>query len=349
MKLILRCNPGLEDITAAEASQELKAKVLKIYERKGRVDLEINNEDYWTLVDKVQQLRSIHHSDLVLAEGEVERLEDVYKIVKEAPLDDFILSSSSFAVRAERVGKHSFTSMDVARVAGSAIIDSFLEAGKPRPKVDLDHPDVVVTVYIIGRELVVGVRLTGDDSHHRRGYRVYSHPAALKPSIAYGMIILSGARDGEVLLDPMCGGGTICIEAALLFENSSIIGVDIDENHVRGAVLNAIAANVKERIRFIRGDARNLEKILSGDVDRMISNPPYGIRLCDLWTLRKLYVDFIESASKVLSSDGTITLITTEHKLLKKEAPKYGLEIVHERVVAHGGLWPKIVVFRKAR
>jgi tRNA (guanine6-N2)-methyltransferase len=341
VKMVFTTNPGIEDIAAEEVSARLSASILEVRSGYGRVIADVPDD----MLEYVNELRSIHRPIILLAEGETcsekECLRHVYNIVRESGVERFITPWTPFAVRAERVGEHEYTSLDIARVSGDAVIDAVREKYGIRPPVDLDYPAVIVSVDVIGSRVIVGIDLGGDISWHRRGYRVYDHPAALKPTLAYAMIILSGARDGDVILDPMCGGGTIAIEAALIFENSPIICLDKNPRHIEGALQNAVAAGVANRIEFIVGDARKLSSYVE-EAHVVISNPPYGIRLGSPREVRKLYKDFISEAVKITKK--SITIITTEFKHVRKLIEEYGWRVSHERRVAHGNLFPHIIV-----
>ena len=154
------------------------------------------------------------------------------------------------------------------------------------------------------------------------------------------MLVISSARDGETILDPMCGGGTIPIEAALIYEDSKLYCSDRNPKHIKGAMLNAKAAMVYNRIEFSVADARQLSKHYKR-IDYIVSNPPYGVRMGNPEKIRRLYREFIREADKIVEKK--MVLITTEHATVIEEAEKIGWKVHHERIVAHGGLWLKIV------
>jgi tRNA (guanine6-N2)-methyltransferase len=341
LKMMFTTNPGVEDVAAEEVKARLSAEVLEVRSGYGRVVAEVPGE----MLEYVHELRSIHRPVILLAEGEVcsesRCLRDIYEIVRGSGVERFVTPWTPFAVRAERAGEHEYTSLDIARVSGDAVIDAVRSTYGLRPPVDLDYPSIIVSVDVIGSRATVGIDLGGDISWHRRGYRVYDHPAALKPTLAYAMLWLSGARDGDVILDPMCGGGTIAIEAALLFENSHIICLDKNPRHIRGAMENAAAAGVAGRIEFIVGDARRLSRYVK-EAHVLVSNPPYGIRLGSPREVRRLYEEFIAEAVGVVRK--SITLITTEYEYVRKLIVRSGWNVVHERRVAHGNLFPHIIV-----
>ncbi|MFN3384875.1 MAG: THUMP domain-containing protein [Archaeoglobaceae archaeon] len=86
---------------------------------------------------------------LLFRDDNVEKLEDIYRSVRSLSFD--FLKGKSFAVRSLRVGVHEFTSLDIARVAGQAVIESFLETHQERLKVNLDDPDVILRVEVVER------------------------------------------------------------------------------------------------------------------------------------------------------------------------------------------------------
>ncbi len=103
----------------------------------------------------------------------------------------------------------------VAQRAKDAIADRFRQIGGKRPSVDLDHPDLKINVHLFRDLCTVSVDSSGQ-SLHRRGYRKSAGPAPINEVLAAGLIRLSGWSPEFPLLDPMCGSGTILIEAAML-------------------------------------------------------------------------------------------------------------------------------------
>lgn len=365
VKLTVTTNPGIEDLVIEELECLLKGycKAIKPHPKfRGRVIVELDiNEKERNSLAKVfeiltQKATMINKIFLLLNEAKISKdrkgLEDIYELVYSTnDIAKYITPQTTFAIRAERVGVHDFTSIDIGRVAGDAVrkLVANIHKGEPAP-VNLDYPNVEIGVDVYDDLCSISLILTGDTSLHKRGYRVYDHPGALKPTLANAMLRLSKVKDGETLLDPMCGGGTIPIEAALHYNLSCIKCYDISPKHIRGAILNAISANVEDKIEFRVQDARKLHEVLDEEsIDVIVSNPPYGIRIGRKSIIDELYKDFILSAYKVLKKNGRITIITTEHKTVKRVIKEYNLRlrIVHERTVSHGDLWPNIIVLSK--
>lgn len=106
-----------------------------------------------------------------------------------------------------------------AQKVKDAIVDRLREETGARPSVDLANPDLRVSLHLSGRWATLGIDLSGE-ALHRRGFRVAGSEAPLKENVAAAVLLLADwpavAREGGAFVDPMCGGGTLPIEAALL-------------------------------------------------------------------------------------------------------------------------------------
>ncbi len=360
--------PGLEDVCAKEV-ENLGGKVVEVREGRGRVFLK---GDLKIAVKLNYLSRTVERVMVLLRFERFERLEDIYRTVKEIDFS-FIKPYQSFAVRPSRVGEHDFTSLDVGRVAGQAVIDSYMESKGVRLKVNLDEPDVIIRVDVINDEVYVGLDTTGDKALHRRGYRVYDHPAPLNPVIASALVMISGWKCDGILIDPMCGSGTVLIESAMMCRNIppqklrndfqfvkiwgreileevkrevverdvdvDLVGVERFRKHLRGAKMNSSVAGVVDTIDYVQGDATRLP-LKRGDV--IVTNPPYGLRIAKKGIIEELYEGFLRSAKGVVKR---VVVITAEHRIMKEKAMKLGYKIVEERFVKYGGLSAKVFVF----
>jgi len=366
---------GLEDLAAREI-EGLGGRVSEV--KRARVFFEGKVD----LMYRVNiRARCIHKLMLVLGYGRARGLDEIYRLVKSIDYSEVMRLNQSFAVRTTRVGEHEYTSIDVSAVVGQAIVDSFVEAKGARPRVDLKNPDVEIGVYVRDDEVVVGVNTTGE-SLHKRNYRVYDHPAALKTTLAAGMLMLSGWR-GEGLLDPMCGGGTIAIEAALMArgfppgffrrhlaftklafydpkahreeleraleganrESYEIYGFDISPKHVAGARLNASSAGVHDTISFGVGDATKREAYKGLDVKHVVVNPPYGIRQGRPKAIKDLYAKFLRAFSDELSG-ATLTIIVGFWRAFEGALESIDCDVLDVRDVKHGDLPARVYKMR---
>jgi len=337
MDLLFTCPPGLEDIVELEL-RELFGNIKverRVFGVKGRVLATVPE------VSKIFNMRSIHHASIFLHNFPINKskasLEIIYKEVKNLDLSPYLKKEKSFRITCERMGDHEFTSIDVQRVAGKAVVDAYGN------KVDLENFDLEIKLDVINNYCLVGIALS-KESLHKRGYRVFDHPAAIKPTIAYGMVRLSKPKEGNLFVDPMCGGGTILIEAALFNKKLKLYGFDINEKFLEGARRNALKAKVD--INFSRLDCRNLSNYFK-DIDRIVTNPPYGIRMEPSVGLTKLYHSFAEEAYKSMVEGGTLVTITLKYNLMKRALEKAGFKLLEERYVLHGDLWTKILIAEK--
>ncbi len=362
---------GLEDVAAREVEM-LGGRVNEV--RPARVFFEGQID----LMYRVNiRARCVHKLMLVLGRGEARGLDEIYKLAKSIDYFEVLRLDQSFAVRTTRVGEHEYTSVDVSAVVGQAIVDSFVEAKGARPRVNLKNPDVEVGVYVRDDEVVIGVNTTGE-SLHKRNYRVYDHPAALKTTLAAGMLMISGWR-GEGLLDPMCGGGTIVIEAALMArgfppgffrkdlaftrlalhdpkahreeleraleganrEVYEVYGFDVSPKHVAGARLNALSAGVHDTISFDVRDATKRDTYRGLDVRHVVVNPPYGIRQSRPKAVRELYAKLLRVLSDELSGT-TLTIIVGPWRAFEGALEGSDCDVLEVRDVRHGDLPAKV-------
>ena len=106
----------------------------------------------------------------------------------------------------------------VAYRVKDAIADYFCELTGKRPSVSVTNPDILIHIHIAEDDCTLSLDSSGE-SLHRRGYRQKSVDAPLNEVLAAGMILMTGWRGECDLIDPMCGSGTILIEAALIAKN----------------------------------------------------------------------------------------------------------------------------------
>ena len=325
-------------------------------------------------------LRTANRVFILLLRDRFKDLRDVGRLAEGVEYHHLIPPNASFAVRAERVGLHDFTSLDVGRVVGEAVIKSYASSTGTRLKVDLRRPDVEIYALVRHDEVILGVNTTGD-SLHRRGYRVYNHPAALKSTLAAALVRLS-SYDGGGFLDPMCGGGTIVVEAAhrlrrypififrreFAFRRLSIYDpraeeevaevlrsrvrevkdriycIDISSKHLRGARLNAESGMVSDTVVFRLGDA-TLSRTYEGveGVRHVSTNPPYGIRFHNSRKLLKLYEALLTTLSNLFAGCRA-AIITAAVKQFEEALGRAGASLVNVLDVMHGGLRARIYV-----
>jgi len=141
--------------------------------------------------------------------------QELYDNIKKLPWEKFLADDGSLAIDSA-VHSDIFThSQYVALKSKDAIVDRFREKFGKRPDVDLDFPDLRINIHIEKNFCNVSFDSSGD-SLHKRGYRSATNIAPINEVLAAGMLLMSG-WDGQCdFLDPMCGSGTIPIEAAMI-------------------------------------------------------------------------------------------------------------------------------------
>ena len=370
--LVCTTNTGVEDVAAREIEEKTGRKAEFL--RKGKIIVRDCTEDEIFKINLCSQ--SVHRVMILLKRENVQSLDDIYNVVKNVDYTEYIWPTQSFAIRPQRVGEHDFTSIDIGRVAGQAVIDSFKESKGVRLKVNLDEPHVIIRAELYDNDFFLMLDTSGERSLHKRGYRVYRHRAPIKSTLAYSLVRLSGWKFDESLVDPMCGGGTIPIEAAIYCRNilpsklrvkefafwklfflnrekpfkimeeyrerdvkPRIEGFDINVTAVDGAFRNAHAMGVDKYIKFYHGDATR-NKL---DYDVIITNPPYGVRI-DLRfkEVKALYKRFAENLWR--SNWRRLVVITCRAKLLRDAL---GIAPIDERVIEHGSVTAKVLIFEK--
>lgn len=337
--LMVTTVPGLEDIVLEEAYEkvDLLEANLRFCNVGGRVSLKIPESQ----IDRVFTFRSIEHIIKLVKVFEIESdrrgLEQIYIGVYNCDIP----LGSTFRVTCERIGKHEFTSIDVQRAAGQAIVDKY---GR---KVNLKNPETIVRVDVAHNLCIVGVQKTRS-SLKIRYPKVFQHYSALNPIIAYAMLKIADVKPGDRVLDAFCGSGTIVIEAAQVFKDLDLIGIDISPKSIEGAWRNSEAAGVKDRVKFIVGDSRRLEKILPTGckIDKVISNLPFGIRSGRLKVIPKIYTDFLTSLRPFLKDNSKICLLTMHKDLMEDIGTRLGYDVFESRLILHGGLRTWIILLK---
>ena len=269
---------------------------------------------------------------LPLASFRAETAEELYAGVHAVAWAEHLSPRGTLAVDAATSQSRLTHSHYVALKAKDAIVDQLRDRAGVRPSVDVERPDVRVNVYVHRDHAVVSIDLAGD-SLHRRTYRQRGGAAPLKENLAAAILLLAEwpqrARAGEPLLDPMCGSGTLPIEAALIAADIApglhrpgfgfvawrghqeavwrrvlseakerarprrlpvIRGHDIDPGAVRRARANVERAGLGGRVHIEARALANCELPVQR-AGLVVVNPPYGERLGDVAQLAPLYAE----------------------------------------------------------
>lgn len=365
---------GLEDL-AAEESYEIAG--VEAEPDVGKVFFEGDLRQAILLNYSSQML---HRVFLLIVRENVETLDDIYRVAKNVDYCSLMDRGQSFAVRAERHAKHyPFTSLDIAATIGRAVIDSYREATGVSVRVNLDEPEVELYSLLRDSELLIGLNLTGS-SLHRRFYRVFQHKAGLHSAIAAGMLRIAGWRREQSLLDPMCGSGTIPIEAALNARRipvglrrggiaaeklsfidsdllsqvaeelerriegsyySPITGGDVSRKSIEGARRNAEKAGVSDTLTLLVADALKMREWLREEPEHVLVNPPYGIRM-GIRYIAAFYRRFLESLREA-APVAHLTAIVSKPTLFTQILREKGYTPIQRREIMYGRLKATII------
>jgi SAM-dependent methyltransferase len=211
-------------------------------------------------------------------------------------------------VIARVAGEHTFRRADLQQTVERAFLERF-----PSWRLVEERATIEVWAHLIEEHFVAGVRLS-DNTLRQRTYKRASLPASLKPTIAAAIALVSQPRDDDVVLDPMCGAGTLLIERAEAGRYRRLLGGDLDP-----AAVAAVRENVGPRYQPIelRGwDARSLP-LADAAVTAILSNLPFGRRIGSRAENRALYPALLDEWSRVLAPGGRMVLLTSESDLLR--------------------------------
>ena len=306
-ELIAKTFMGLENVLAQELTQ-LGANNVRIGRRMVSFtgDKEMMYRANFQLHTAIRILKPIAHFKAKSAE-------DMYDEVKKIDWSKYILDGKTFSVDSVVYSDEFRNSRFVTYKVKDAIVDQFREKTGTRPNISVSNPDIRLNIHIAEDQATLSLDSSGE-SLHRRGYRQESVEAPLNEVLAAGMILMTGWKGATDFIDPMCGSGTLPIEAALIARNISpgvfrkefafekwpdfdkdlfdeiynddsqerefthhIYGYDIDMKCVNTANLNIRAAGLSKDITIQQADFKNFEK--PAEKSLLIMNPPYGERI----------------------------------------------------------------------
>ncbi|PID74292.1 MAG: bifunctional 23S rRNA (guanine(2069)-N(7))-methyltransferase RlmK/23S rRNA (guanine(2445)-N(2))-methyltransferase RlmL [Deltaproteobacteria bacterium] len=159
---------------------------------------------------------------LEIAHFQAKDEEALYSQARQIPWQKHLTTDTTFAVQCTISGKTAITHNRYAALkVKDALADDFMERENRRPSVQVGRPGVQFHLHIQDRRATIFVDLSGE-SLHQRGYRTSGTVAPLKENLAAGLVALSGwPAEKTDLIDPMCGSGTLLVEAALFFADAA--------------------------------------------------------------------------------------------------------------------------------
>jgi putative N6-adenine-specific DNA methylase len=263
---------------------------------------------------------------LPVLEADVASPEELYAAVRSLDWSRYLTPDHTLAVdsnvRDSRITHSKYAALRVK----DAICDQFVERIGRRPSVDVDEPMVKLNLHVSRDQAVLSLDSSGE-SLHKRGYRPVLTKAPLNEALAAGLVLATGFRGAVAFADPLCGSGTLPIEAAWIalrrppgltrkrfgFQGwmdydvrlwtslrdearrgvrrelpAPIVASDVRGDAVAFAINNARAAGIGHLLRFEKRGVRDFVPP-SGPPGVILCNPPYGERLGEERDLLGLY------------------------------------------------------------
>jgi 23S rRNA G2445 N2-methylase RlmL len=344
--------PGLEEVAADEIERDLGGEVKKT--APGLVVFRTTPID-----ESVLQLRTVEDVFLLAwgTDALTHRAEDLDKIRRWTAYDaDWAnLLRLHHAIRpkpkgrptyrlvTQMEGKHGYLRRDAGKALAKGLTGKIPESWRPAE----ENAAVEVWLTINGSQAVCGLRLSDRTMRHRT-YKLEHRPASLRPTLAAAMVRLAEARPIHVLLDPMCGAGTILAERLAALRTvrglvGPVWGGDVDFGAVRAASTNLrrLGSSI-----LVRWDATALP-LADQSVDRIVSNPPFGKQLGALGQIGALYRRMVRDYERVLRPGGRAVLLVSDAVALREAAKRVGWQPVRKLPVRVLGQPAIVSVWRK--
>ncbi|MFY0911363.1 THUMP domain-containing class I SAM-dependent RNA methyltransferase [Clostridioides difficile] len=317
--LISPCFFGMEKMLAREITN-LGYEIIKTED--GRITYKT---DEFGIAKSNMWLRCAERVHLKIAEFEAKSFDELFENTKRINWSRYIPYGAQFPIsKVSSIKSKLYSTPDVQAIVKKAIVESLKKSYLEDGLLKEDKEKYPIFVFIHKDKVTISIDTTGD-ALHKRGYREKANKAPIRETLAAGLIYLTPWKAGRVLVDPMCGSGTILIEAAMIginmapglnrefisekwrtldkkiwwdvrkdafnkIDNESkfkIYGYDIDEESIDIARENAEIAGVDEYIEFNVGDATQFKS--EDEFGFIITNPPYGERLEDKDSVKQLY------------------------------------------------------------
>lgn len=248
-----------------------------------------------------------------IAHFKAKSADDVYNEIMNIDWTKYLSLETTFAVDTVVFSEEFRHSKFVAYKVKDAIVDQFREKTGKRPNISISTPDIRLHIHIAEDDCTLSLDSSGD-SLHRRGYRQENVEAPINEVLAAGLIMMTGWQGDTDFIDPMCGSGTMLIEAALIAKNMApgifrkefafekwndfdadlfdeiynddsmerefthkIKGYDVDIKAVNTAIMNVKAAGFSSDITVEQADFKDFQQPKEKAI--MVTNPPYGERI----------------------------------------------------------------------
>ena len=346
-EMLAKTFKGLEQVLAAELVQ-LGANNVQVERRAVSF-----TGDKRMLYTANMCLRTASRVLVPILSFKAQKADDIYEKVKALDWSQYMTVKTTFQIDATVYSDYFRHSQFVTYRVKDAIVDYWMERENQRPSVKLEGADLYLNVHIAGDRVTLSLDSSGE-SLHKRGYRVANTQAPINEALAAGMLLLAGWNGQSDFYDPMCGSGTLLIEAALLARNIApgvyrqgfafekwadfdadlwddvynddsrerdfkhkIYGSDAGFYAVQAAMKNIQSASLQ---RDIEVKQIRIEELRLADTNTegalVMINPPYGERLSQDKNVLRLYQD-MGTALKHQFSGATAWIISSNEDALK--------------------------------
>jgi 23S rRNA G2445 N2-methylase RlmL len=343
--------PGLEEVAGEEIAQDLHGEVKRT--AAGLVVFRVPEVDR-----SVLRLRTVE--DVFLLAWGTDKLtyraEDLDKIrrwtAKEANWEALLRlhhaltpkpkGKPTYRLVTQMHGSHGYRRVDAGKALARGL-EGKLPASWRRAD---ENAAIEIWLTIDEATAVCGLRLSDRTLRHRT-YKREHLPASLRPTVAAAMVRLAGARAGQVVLDPMCGAGTILAEQLIEGRRSGVslrvLGGDLDPTAVKVAGANLRRLDMEDLARW---DAGRMP-LADESVDRIVCNPPFGKQLGEPEEIAPLYRRVVTEWDRVLRRGGTAVLLVANVFALKEAARTVGWKAGRQVRLRVLGQKATVTVWRK--
>lgn len=299
-------------------------------------------------------LRTASRVLVPIAEFRAKDADEVYEAAKQIDWSKFMDVTSTFTIDSTVYSEEFRHSKYVTYRVKDAIADWWTEREGKRPNVKLTDADLYINVHIAATKVTISLDSSGE-SLHKRGYRVATTEAPINEALAAGMLLMAGWQGQSDFYDPMCGSGTLLVEAALIAQNiapgvfrksfafykwkdfdadlmeeiynddsreraftHTIYGSDASFYAVQAALKNVQAAGQHRCIQVRQIRLQEIKRT-PAEMEKpalVMMNPPYGERLAQNKDVFRLYGD-IGTALKHQFTGGTAWIISSNEEALK--------------------------------
>lgn len=344
--------PGLEAVAAEEITDELGGEIKKT--DRGLVVFRIPSVD-----ESVFQLRTVEDIFLLAwgSDSLTYRAEDLKTIRRWTERDvdwDNLLrlhhsirpkpkGKPTYHLVAQMNGRHGYRRIDALEAMAKGLTGKFPASWRHAA----ENASIEVWLTIDGKTAVCGLRLS-DRSLRHRTYKVEHLPASLRPTVAASMIRLAEPKPEMLLVDPMCGAGTILAEAVDYARRHKLGTLQVWGGDLETRALRAAEINVRRvgPVRLEQWDVRRLP-MEDATVHRIVSNPPFGKQLGQEEDLEMLYSAMVHECDRVLTSGGRAVFVVSEFAPLREAARSVRWKLLRTVDVRVLGQSAVISVWRK--